>query len=80
MALVENTEAFVVYIASFNLSKSKILIYPTYKVLIALLIAEKIIVLTKYSDFTIVFLKKLAIKPFEHFKINKHSIGPKPAK
>lgn len=60
--------------------KVKILIYLVYKAQIALLLAEKIIVLDKYLDFINILLKKLAIKLFEHFAINKHLINPEPGK
>lgn len=60
MALNENIEVFVLYIISFSLRL--ITIYLAQKAQIALLIAKKVIIPVQYSDFTNVFLKKLAIK------------------
>ena len=57
MALDENFEAFIVYMALFI---SKIIIHLVCKALMALFIIEKIFVLAKYADFANIFLKKVA--------------------
>lgn len=48
-ALNQTKEDFIVYIAFF---KGKMMIYLAYDAQIALLMAKKVIVSTKYSDFT----------------------------
>lgn len=49
------------HITSISLKKSKISIYLARKAQIALLIAKKIKILTKYLNFNNVFLKKKAL-------------------
>lgn len=55
--LDENIERFVAYINSL---RAKITIHSAKKTSITLLLVEKVIIPIKYSDFTDVFLKKLA--------------------
>ena len=56
MAMVKNVEAFVIHIILFI---SKMIIYPTPTAQIALLIAKKVIVSAKYTNFAYVFSKQL---------------------
>ena len=49
-------------------------IYPAKKVKIALLLAKKIIILAKYSDFAYIFLKELTNVLPEQIKVNKYAI------
>ena len=72
MALDENVEAFVVYVTSFSLNS--MLIDPAQEAQIALLVAEKVKILTKYSDFSDVFLKAKALILPEITKLNQHII------
>ena len=67
----ENIKAFVVYISSF---RSKITIYPVRKAQIALLLAKKVTILAKYSDFANVFLEELPNIFPEQIRINDHAI------
>lgn len=71
VALDPGKEVFVIYIAYL---KAKILIHPIQKAQITLLLAKKVIVLTKYSDFANVFSKKSVTKLFKISKINKYII------
>ena len=57
VALHENVEFFIIYMALFT---SKILIHLIFKAQTWLLLVEKVIVLAKYLDFANVFSKKLA--------------------
>lgn len=50
------------------------LIYPICEAQIALLIIEKVTILTEYLDFSEVFSKKSAVELFKRFDINKHLI------
>ena len=52
----------------------KITIYPARKAQIALLLAEKIAVLAKYSDFANIFLEKSANILLEQTEVNKYTI------
>ena len=55
--LDENIEAFVIYVSSLG---SKITIHLAKKAQITLLLAKKVTVLAKYSDFADIFLEKSA--------------------
>lgn len=66
--------AFVVNIAFLILSW-KISIYSIWEVQIVLLVAKKVTVLAKYSDFANIFSKKLAAKLSKRFEIIKHTIN-----
>lgn len=68
-------KAFLVYIAFLSLGL-KIFIYLTRKAQIALMLIEKVMILTKNSDFVNIFSKKLAIKGSKHFVINNLLIYP----
>ena len=57
MALDENIKAFVVHVSFI---KAKMIIYSAKKAQMALLLAEKVIVLAKFWDFVNMFLKKSA--------------------
>lgn len=70
-------EAFIVYMAHL---RAKMSIYPAYKTQITLLMAKKVIILIKHTDFIDVFLKKLIIKFFKRSKIIKYAINLEPAK
>ena len=67
----ENIEAFVVYVNSLRL---KMTIHLAKKVQIALLLAKKVTILTKYLDFANVFLEKLANIFSEQIVVNKYAI------
>ena len=69
--LDENVKAFVVHVAFFI---SKMLIHPTRKAQIALLIAKKITMPAEYLDFADVFSKELAEGLPECSGINEHAI------
>ena len=56
-ALDENVKVFVVYVSSLG---SKMTIYTAREAQLALLLAEKVTVPIKYSDFADVFSEKLA--------------------
>ena len=71
VALDENIKAFIVYVRSLE---PKINIYLARKAQMALLLAEKVTVLAKYSDFADVFLKELANVFLEQTRVNKHTI------
>lgn len=60
--LDKNIEAFKIHI---TLVTSKILIYLAWKTQITSLLAQKIIVLTKYLDFIAIFLKKSSCGAFQ---------------
>ena len=70
-ALDEYVEAFVVHVAPFTL---KIIIHPTQKAQIALLLAKEIIVLAEYTSFANIFSEKLAVVLPEQTSINEHTI------
>ena len=70
-ALDENVEAFLVYMTFLT---SKMLIHPTRKALVALLITKKVTVPAKYSDFADIFLKESVEMLLEHTGINEHAI------
>ena len=61
----------MIYVSFLRL---KITIYTARKAQIALLLAKKVTVLAKYSDFTNVFLEKSANIFPEPTKVNKHAI------
>ena len=70
-ALDENVEAFVVHISSL---KSRMTIHSAREAQLALLLAEKITVPAKYSDFANVFLENLANIFPEQIRVNEHAI------
>lgn len=55
--------------------RAKMIIYPTCKIQIALLVFEKVIILAKYLDFTDIFLEKSVREFLKWTKINKHIIN-----
>ena len=73
----ENVKAFIIYIISFIL---KIIIHPDYKAQIALLLAKKVIIPVKYSDFADIFSKKLAEVLSKQTRVNKYAIKFKKGK
>ena len=72
-ALDENIEAFMVYVSSPSL-KSKMTIHPARGAQIASLLAKKVTVLAKYSDFANVFLEESAKMVSKCTGISKHAI------
>ena len=72
-ALDENIEVFVVHVSSLSLG-SKMTIHPAWKAKIALLLAKKVTVPAKYSDFADVFSKESAEVLPERTGINEHAI------
>ena len=79
MALDENINTFVVHVSFPNL-KSKIIIDLAKKAWMALLVSEKVTVLTKYLDLAYVFLEKSAIVFQKQTRANEHVIKLKKAK
>lgn len=73
MVPYENVKTLVLYVASLCLGQMTI--HWVQKVQIVLLIAKKVIVSAKYSDFTNVLLNKSAIEFFECFIINKYLLN-----
>ena len=71
--LDENIEAFVVYVSSLSLG-SKMTIHPALKAQIASLLAEKVTVPAKYSDFANIFSKESGKVLPERTGINEHAI------
>ena len=67
----KNANVFVVHVSSFG---SKMIIYLARKAQLALLLAEKVNVPAKYSDFANVFLEELANKLPEQTGVNEHAI------
>ena len=67
----ENVEDFVVYVSSIAL---RITMYQARKAQLALLLVEKVTVLTEYSDFAYVFLEKSANVLQERTWANEHAI------
>ena len=72
-ALDENIEAFVVYVSFLSLG-SKMTIYPAWEAQITSLLAKKVIVSAKYSDFANISSKKSAEMLPECTGIIKHAI------
>lgn len=62
VALDMSEKAFVVHMAYLKATMS---IYPAWKVQVALLVNEKVIIPVKYLDSVDMFLKNLATKLFE---------------
>lgn len=70
-ALDLGKKVFAMHMAYLGL---KMLICPTCEAQISLLVAEKVIILTKYSDFSDIFSKKSVAELLKRSDINKHSI------
>ena len=68
--LDKHVKAFVVYV-TFLLTMP---IYPAQKAQIALLVAEEVKILTKYSDFSNVFLEEKALILPEVTELNQYAI------
>ena len=76
-ALDSNYEAFVIYIAIFNISfDSNTQLYYLKNIEIAYLKIDKISIKVscKYTNFLVIFLLKLVIKSFKYMSINNHII------
>ena len=77
--LDKNVEAFVVYVSSLG---SRMSIHLAKEAQLALLLTEKVIKLTKYSDFANVFLQKSTNVLLERTRANEDAIkleaGKKP--
>ena len=71
-ALDENSETFVIYVASFNLVPR---IHPDRKAKIAFLLTKEVKILDKYSDFIDVFLEKKALVLPKRTKLNEYAIN-----
>ena len=67
----ENIEALVIYVSSLGL---KMILYLARKAHMALLLAEKVTVLVKYSDFADIFLEKSVNELPEQTKVNEYVI------
>ena len=79
MVLDKNIKTFVVHVNSLSLGL-RITIHSTRKPQIAMLLAKKIIVLTKYLDLTNIFLEELGNFLLEQTKANEHAIKLKQSK
>ena len=73
-ALNADKETFVLYIAALAEPTTKP-IYPSCQAKIALLISEKIEVLTEYSNFSNIFSSNFAAELPEHNRINNYPIN-----
>ena len=69
-ALDKNVETFVVHVSSLG---SKMTIHPARKAQLALLLAKKVTVLAKYSDFADIFLEESANILPEQTGVNEHA-------
>ena len=67
-----NIEVFLIYVTSFNLNFMPI--YLAQKARIALLVIEKVQILSKYYNFLDVFLEKKALILSKATKSNQHAI------
>ena len=72
-ALNKNIGAFVIYVSFLSL-RSKMTIYAAWKAQIASLLAKKVTVPAKYSDFANVFSKESAKVSSKRIGIKKHAI------
>ena len=72
-ALDENSETFVVHVASLNLAPTPG-IHPDRAAQIALLLTEEVKIPEEYSDFTDVFLEEKALVLPEQTESNQHAI------
>ena len=72
-ALDENSETFVVYVASLNLAPTPG-IHPDRAAQIALLLTEEVKIPEEYSDFTDVFSEEKALVLPERTESNQHAI------
>ena len=61
VALDENIKAFVIYVTFFSLKELTMIIHLVKEAQIALLLAKKVKILTKYSDFSDVFSEEKAL-------------------
>lgn len=68
----KDVKAFIMYMNSLSLRS--MMIYLARKAQIALLLCEKVIILTRYADFADVFAKELAKMLPERTNINTHAI------
>lgn len=68
-----DNKIFIIYIAFLTNTT----IHPFYTAQIALLILDKvfIVVLSKYTDFAIIFSLNLAAKLLKHTRVNNHLIN-----
>lgn len=73
--LALNKEIFVIHIAYLEF---KISIYPVWKALITLLLAKKVSIPKRYTNFLDVFFKKSPAMLSNCLDINKHIINLKP--
>ena len=73
----KNVEAFMLHVSSLG---SRINIYLARKAQLALLLAKKVTVPIKYSDFADVFSKKSANVLLERIEANEHAIELKKGK
>ena len=67
----KNIKAFVVHVSSLG---SKMTIHPAKEAQLALLLAKKVTILVKYSDFANVFSEELANILRKQTGVNKHAI------
>ena len=75
--LDENSETFVVYVASLNIAPR---IYPDKAAQIVLLLTKKVMILNKYLDFIDMFLEKKALVLSKCIEFNEHAINLKDGK
>ena len=73
LALDKNFAIFIIYVSSLSL-ELKIIIYLARKTQIALLLAKKVTIASKYLDFANIFLKKLVNVLLKQTRANKYII------
>lgn len=73
-----NKQVFVTFIVLFKIGI--MIIYLAQKAQIVFLLTKRVIILTKYSDFSNIFLKKLTIIIPKKNNINRHIIEVKKSK
>lgn len=76
-AFYKDKNIFEVYLGYL---RAKMLIYLVWKTKNSLFFAKKVIVLKIYLNFADIFSKKLAVKLFKRFDMNKYAIDLKPNK
>ena len=71
-ALDKNSETFLIYVASLNVTPG---IYLNKAAQIALFLTEKVMILDKYLDFVNIFLEEKVLVLPERIKLNEHAIN-----
>ena len=77
--LNENSEIFIIYVASLNLAPVPG-IYLDREIQIAVLLTEEVKILDKYADYANVFSEKKALILLEHTQFNENTINQEDGK